>query len=119
MPEKTAYVSNKQEKCAEEPPKREGSYYHSIDMIDYSYTNLPDKIRANNYMLPCHCEICNQFGSLLKINKKYWNYFRKVHFLLVKNMEMQELRETKVPFNVALKDKFGRSEKTGYVSFLP
>jgi hypothetical protein len=102
-----------------EPPKREGSYYHSIDMVDYPHARLPDKIRENNYRLPCHCEICDQFESFLKVDKKQWNYFRKVHFLLLKNMEMQELRKTEAPLNVALKDKFGRSLRTGYIPFLP
>ena len=55
----------------------------------------------------------------MSIDKKQWNYFRKVHFFLVKNMEIRELRKTDVPFNVALKDKFGRSERTGYVALLP
>lgn len=100
-------------------PKKEGSYYHPIDMIDYSYENLPEQIRATNYRLPCHCEICDKFVSFLNIDKKQWNYFRKVHFLLVKNMEIQELRKTDVPFNIALKDKFGRSKRTGYIPLLP
>lgn|GEM_PF-2699773 len=113
---KSPYMTRK--KGSEKAP-HEGSYYHSIDMIDYSYKDFPDKIRAKSYKLPCHCEICDEFGSFTKIEKKQWNYFRKVHFLLVKNMEMQELRKTDVPLNVALKDKFGRSEKTAYVSFLP
>lgn len=113
---KSPYMTRKK---GSEKPVREGSYYHYNDMIDYSYKKFPDKIRADSYRLPCHCEICNGYGSFLKIERKQWNYFRKVHFLLVKNMEMQELRKTDVPFEVALKDKFGRSERTGYISFLP
>lgn len=113
---KSPYMTKK--KASEKAP-HEGSYYHSIEMIDYSYRSFPDNIRAKNYKLPCHCEICDEFGSFTKIEKKQWNYFRKVHFLLVKNMEMQELRKTDVPLNIALKDKFGRSQKTGYVAFLP
>lgn len=101
-----------------EPPKREGSYYHCIDMVDYSYGNLPDRIRGDSYKLPCHCEICDGHTSYLDIGKKQWNQFRKVHFLLVKNMEMQELRKTDVPFNIALADKFGRSLRTGYIPYL-
>ncbi len=106
-------------KSSDSPVKKQGSYYHSIHMIDYSYEALPDQIRAANYKLPCHCEICQQFESLLKIDIKYWNFFRKVHFLLVKNMEMQELRKTEVPLNRALSDKFGRSHRTAYVALLP
>lgn len=113
---KSPYTTRKK---GSEPPVREGSYYHSINMVDYSYARLPEEIRGNNYRFPCHCEICQQFGSFLKIDKKQWNYFRKVHFLLLKNMEMQELRKTEVPLNVALKDKFGRSKKTAYIPFLP
>ena len=103
-------------KGGERPPKK-GNYYHPIDMIDYSYELFYGKIRANNYRLPCHCEICDAFESLLKV-KEIWNDFRKIHFLLVKNMETKELRKTEAPIKVALKDKFGRSEKTGYVTFL-
>ena len=113
---KSPYTTRKK---GSERPIKLGSYYHYYDMIDYSYVGLREKILAKNYALPCHCEICNHFGSLLKIDKRHWNYFRKVHFLLVKNMEMQEFRKTQVPLNIALKDKFGRSLKTGYVSLLP
>ncbi len=101
-----------------EPPKRLGSYYHCIDMVDYSYENLPERIRSESYKLPCHCEICNAHSSFLQIDKKKWNNIRKIHFLLVKNMEMQELRKTDIPFTIALADKFGRSLRTGYIPFL-
>jgi len=106
-------------KKGSEKPVREGSYYHYYDMVDYPYRKFQDMVRADSYRLPCHCEICDGYNSFLKIERKQWNYFRKVHFLLVKNMEMLELRKTDVPFEVALKDKFGRSERTGYVSLLP
>jgi hypothetical protein len=112
---KSPYTTRKKES---EKPVKEGSYYHPIDMIDYSYQRLPDQIRAKNYQLPCHCEICNKFASLLKVGIKQWNFFRKVHFLLVKNMELKEFRETKVLLNAALSDKFGRSQRTGYIPFL-
>lgn len=101
-----------------ERPPREGTYYHPIDMVDYSYTRLRGEIRSNNYRFPCHCEICDAFSSFLKVKKSYWNDFRKIHFLLVKNTETKEFREIEVPLKVALKDKFGRSKKTGYVTFL-
>lgn len=99
------------------PPSR-GSYYHPIDMIDYRYEELRTITRPKNYRFPCHCEICENFTSLVKVDKPYWNEFRKVHFLLIKNMEIKEFRETKVPLKTALADKFGRSKKTAYVSFL-
>jgi len=113
---KSPYTTRKK---SDSLPKKEGSYYHPIDMIDYSYEKLPEQIRATSYRLPCHCEICEKFASLLNIDKKQWNFFRKVHFLLLKNMEMMELRKTDVPFNTALKDKFGRSKRMGYIPFLP
>ena len=99
-------------------PPRLGSYYHPIDMIDYGHEKLQGLTRPNNYRFPCHCEICENFISLLKVDKSYWNEFRKVHFLLLKNMEIKEFRETEVPLKTALMDKFGRSKKTAYVSFL-
>jgi hypothetical protein len=113
---KSPYMRKK--KASERAPPQ-GSYYHYYDMIDYAYKDFPDIIRAKNYKLPCHCEICAEFDSFLNIERKKWNYVRKVHFLLVKNMEMQEFRSTNVPLNTALKDKFGRSRKTAYVEFLP
>ena len=100
-----------------ERPPRKGNYYHPIAMTDYSYQKLYGRIRPQNYRLPCHCEICDAFESFLKV-KEIWNDFRKIHFLLVKNMETKELRKIEAPIKVALKDKFGRSEKTGYVTFL-
>lgn len=103
-------------KGGERPPSK-GSYYHPIGMIDYSYESFFGEIRANNYRLPCHCEICDAFKSLLKV-KEIWNDFRKIHFLLVKNMEIREFREAKVPLKIALKDKFGRSEITRYIPFM-
>jgi len=101
-----------------EKPVREGTYYHPIGMIDYAYLRLRDEIRSNNYRFPCHCEICDAFGTLLNVDKKYWNDFRKIHFLLVKDMEIKEFRETDVELKIALQDKFGRSERTSYVTFL-
>ena len=56
---KSPYMTRKK---GSEKPIREGSYYHSIDMVDYSYKKFPDKIRANNYRLPCHCEICRSLA---------------------------------------------------------
>ncbi len=101
-----------------EKPVREGKYYHPIAMIDYAYLRLRDETRSHNYRLPCHCEICDKFGTLLKVDKKYWNDFRKIHFLLVKDMEIKEFREAVVDLKIALQDKFGRSERTSYVTFL-
>jgi hypothetical protein len=101
-----------------EKPVREGTYYHPIDMIDYQYARLRDEIRSNNYRFPCHCEACESFGILLKVDKKIWNDFRKIHFLLLKDMEIKEFRETNVDLKVALQDKFGRSKRTSYITFL-
>ncbi|MCK4481695.1 hypothetical protein KAU55_00600 [Candidatus Bathyarchaeota archaeon] len=104
-------------KGGERPPKK-GKYYHPSDMLDYSYKKIFELTRPKNYRLPCHCEICDHHGSLLKADKSGWNEFRKVHFLLVKDMEIKEFRESEVTLRTALKDKFGRSKKTGWVSFL-
>lgn len=99
-------------------PPRQGAYYHPIDMTNDTFEMLLEKTRSNNYRFPCHCEICDRFLRVIKVDKKYWNEFRRVHFLLVKNMEMKELRETASPLNIALKDKFARSQQTVWLPFL-
>jgi len=105
---------------SEDQPPRKGAYYHPLDMTNIVYDMLYAKTRSNNYRFPCHCEICDRFEKITNVpdDESAWNEFRRIHFLLVKNMELKELRETTVPLNIALKDKFGRSQQTVWLPFL-
>lgn len=103
---------------SDEAPPRKGSYYHPIDMTNDTYDILLEKTRSSSYRFPCHCEICGSFERVLNVDDTDWNKFRRVHFLLVKNMEMRELRETATPLGIALKDKFGRSQQTAWLPYL-
>jgi len=109
-------------RMAEEPPDdlrlAQGAYYHPIDMTNDDKETLYEKARPYEYRLPCHCEICNEYEKITKVDEQYWNEFRRVHFLLVKNMELKEIRETTVTLKSALKDKFARSEQTAWIPFL-
>jgi len=102
---------------SEEAPPRKGAYYHPIHMTNDTYDMLLEKTRANNYRFPCHCEICEKFEKVMKVDELYWNEFRRIHFLLVKNMELKELRET-TTLKIALRDKFGRSQQTVWLPYL-
>ena len=101
-----------------EPVPRRGAFYHPKDMTDDSYDILLAKTRSNNYTFPCYCEICERFGKIMSVNKPDWNEFRRIHFLLVKNMEIKELKTVKVSIKEALKDKFARSQQTTWLPYL-
>jgi len=103
---------------SEDQPPRKGAYYHPIDMTNDVYDMLLEKTRSNNYRFPCHCEICEKFERVINVKEDIWNEFRRIHFLLVKNMELKELRETTAPLRIALKDKFARSQQTVWLPFL-
>ena len=103
---------------SDEAPPRRGAYYHPIDMTNDTYELLLEKTRSNNYKFPCHCEICKRFEKIIKIDKDNWNEFRRIHFLLVKNMEMKELRETQTPLKISLKDKIARAQQTVWLPYL-
>jgi len=103
---------------SDKPIPRRGSYYHPMDMTNDTYNRLLEKTRSNKYLLPCHCEICSRYNKILQIKESEWNEFRRIHFILVKNMEIKELREVKVPLMTALRDKFARSEQTQWLPYL-
>lgn len=95
-----------------------GTYYHPKDMINYTYKDLLVETRSQNYKFPCHCKVCKKFGSITKVEKEYWNNFRRIHFLLVKNMDIVELRSTTAPLDKALLDKFSLSKQTMWIPLL-
>jgi hypothetical protein len=102
---------------SDQPIPRRGSYYHYLDMTDDSYEILLSKTRPT-YDFPCHCEICIRNKKAMDVSESFWNEFRRVHFLLVKNMEMKELRERNAPLKDALCDKFSRSSQTVWIPYL-
>ncbi len=103
---------------SEQAPPRQGSYYHPIDMTNDTYDAFLEKTRSKNYRFPCHCEICEKFLNIPSVEKNYWNEFRRIHFLLVKNMEMKELRDAASHLRIALKDKIARSHQTVWLPYL-
>lgn len=105
-------------KAEQTPFPKCGAYYHPIDMTSDPYEILLDKTRKMNYSLPCHCEICSEYKHVANVPKEYWNKFRRIHFMLVKSMEMKELKESTSFLKTALKDKFARSDRTQWLPFL-
>lgn len=99
-------------------PPRKGAYQHPIDMIPYPYDDFLDLSRHMNYAFPCHCEVCQKFQIITKIADKDWNRFRRIHFLLLRNMEIQELLDLGNSIKNALHDKFARSRRTAWLPFL-
>ncbi len=99
-------------------PPRLGSYYHPIDMSYDTYEVLLAKTRKFEYVLPCHCEICSSFENIPRVPNPDWNSFRRIHFLLVKSMEVKEIRDNDSSLKHALRDKFGRSRQTVWVPYL-
>jgi hypothetical protein len=100
------------------PIPRWGTYYHPVDMICYTRRELLAETRTS-YRFPCHCKACTTVGTIPKIRKASdWNRFRRIHFLLAKNMDIVELRSTTAPLDKALLDKFSRSKQTMWIPLL-
>ena len=95
-----------------------GKYYHPAEMMDYKYEKLLALSRSFEYILPCHCKVCQMKKNFLKA-KEQWNSFRRQHFILVKHLEMMEIKEA--PTSVLhrhLQQKFSRSKQTVWLAFL-
>ena len=74
--------------------------------------------RSFEYILPCHCKVCQREKNFLKA-KEYWNSFRRQHFILAKHLEMQEIKEAPSSvLNRHLQQKFSRSKQTIWLAFL-
>ena len=103
----------------DQPPKPSGGvYYVPEDRTFYTKDNLYSKTRDFNYKLPCYCDICNKFETIPKIIDSYWNRFRRIHTILIRNSELKMLRESPVPINISLREMFLRSKKLGWTQFL-
>ena len=94
-----------------------GKYYHPTHMLDYRYEKLLALTRIE-YILPCHCKVCEREKNLLKVRDN-WNQFRREHFLLVKHIEMKEIKEAPSSvLNRHIQQKFSRSKQTVWLAFL-
>ncbi len=100
------------------PPPRCGAYYHPVDMTHDPYDILLEKTRSVSYRLPCHCGICSEYQNIADVPNEYWNKFRRIHFMLVKSMELKELKDSASFLKNSLKDKFARSDRTQWLPFL-
>jgi hypothetical protein len=95
-----------------------GSYYHPIDLTNDSIERLFEKTREKSYRFPCHCEPCDEYERITKVDNSIWNKFRKMHFPLAKNMEIKEFRESEAQLKVAVYQKFVRSKQTHWLPYL-
>ena len=99
-------------------PDMMGRYYHPIDMEDYTYDKSLALSRQSNYRLPCHCVVCELAQNFL-IVKDDWNSFRRKHFLLIKHMEMSEIKSAPaITLYRHMQQKFSRSKQTVWLAFL-
>lgn len=104
---------------AEQPVKPSmGVYYNIEDKMFYTRDNLLAETRDTNYKLPCYCEICQRFGTILKVPESYWNEFRRIHTILARSIEVKMLRDAPAPIRIALREMFLRSKKMGWTQFL-
>lgn len=99
-------------------PDMMGRFYHPIDMEDYTYDKSLALSRQSNYRLPCHCTVCELSQNFL-IVKDDWNSFRRKHFLLVKHMEMSEIKNAPaITLYRHIQQKFSRSKQTVWLAFI-
>jgi hypothetical protein len=95
-----------------------GRYYNPIDMEDYTHEKSLALSRSSNYKIPCHCRQCQNYEDFLNARDD-WNIFRRVHYLLTKNLEMEEIKEAPAAtLNRHLQQKFSRSRQTVWLAFL-
>jgi hypothetical protein len=103
-------------------PVRKGVYYYPSKMQYVTYDKLLDLTRSNNYRLPCHCAVCEDFGTVFNAEATFdFNEFRRIHDVLYKNIENKMLREPRIPFTDALRDLLSRSRPawTQYIPAMP
>ena len=86
-------------------------YYHPISM-DYP------KFDAQN-PFPCACSTCKSRQNANNVPSKEKPMHNRKHWLEVKDGEIQEFRETPVMLNIALRDKFARSNRTQMIAYIP
>jgi len=97
---------------AEFVPPQKGQYYHIQKRTYVSYNRLREDTMGATipFQLPCYCEACQHYGTILEVDKKTdWNTFRRVHEVLARDIEISEIREAKAPIHRAVKDMLARA----------
>jgi hypothetical protein len=99
---------------------RKGRFYHPEHMVDYKYEKCLALSRPFGYVIPCFCKICKEVQTFLSIQEPAkWNEFRRIHFLLAKSIEIEEIKKAPAStLNRHLQQKFSRSKDTVWVAFL-
>jgi hypothetical protein len=113
------YISRRRSNLIGAPPK--GAYYHIQKRTHVQYGRLRmDCIKMDpQFKLPCYCAACESFDTILEVEKKTdWNYFRRLHEVLVRDIEISEIRNSPVPLHRSLQDMYARSF-TSYGTLIP
>ena len=87
------------------------NYYHPINM-DYPKFKLQNPF-------PCSCNDCQKYESAINVPYKKRRMHARCHWLEIKDGEIREFRETRARLDIALRDKFARSNRTQLVAYLP
>ena len=87
------------------------NYYHPINM-DYPKFKLQDPF-------PCSCNDCQKYERASNVPYRKQRMHARCHWLEVKDDELREFRETHARLDIALRDKFARSNRTQLVAYLP
>ncbi|MGI0090469.1 MAG: hypothetical protein ACREBS_02050 [Nitrososphaerales archaeon] len=98
-----------------------GSFYHPIDMRDDSVAVCMEKSMRMDYRIACSFNPCRTFARFHNPALAYeyaYNEWRKEHFFHTKNDESKQIKETPIPLNMALRDKFARSWQAFWLPFL-
>jgi len=99
---------------------KRGRFYHPDHMMDYRHEKCLALSRPFGYAIPCCCKICKQMPTFLNVqDPAKWNEFRRIHFLLAKNIEIEEMQKAPTTtLNRHIQQKFSRSKDTVWVAFL-
>jgi len=106
-----AFSSRKNREGLDDERDTSPTYYHPLNM---NYPKLKSMIK-----LPCSCKICAKFENVSSIQSSFKTIFRRVHWLLTKDAEIKQFRETDARLDIALRDKFANSMRTQLVAYLP
>jgi hypothetical protein len=103
----------------DDAPPKNGVYYNTEDMTYDTFEELHRKMRPR-YLLPCYCPICKIYLTIPKAEQAMrWNEFRRMHEVLVRNIELKVFREAPVRMDEALRQRLLRSKKLGWTQFIP
>lgn len=116
------YFRDTGEDHPEPPSERTGRYYHPRKKIDVDKEILLNEARKHNYAFPCSCEACSNGKTVIELieDPRRWNKFRRTHFLLAKNEEVNILKNDELPLKRAVHAFFAdpQSDNSTYLRFL-